>query len=115
MKVSILRLKAPGPVGAQVGHVVEFEGNVPAWAVGKCKPAPDDAEVYVPVEPVKAPEPEFVLPPTVDPVIATAEAQAEDERMALSAAPKRKKKAEEPAPQVDKPAEAQADASSAAG
>lgn len=45
MKVTITTLKAPWPEGAKVGDVVAFEGSVPAWAAGKCKPATDDAEV----------------------------------------------------------------------
>lgn len=44
MKVTITHLKAPWPAGAGVGSVVEFDA-VPAWAVGKCTPAADDAEV----------------------------------------------------------------------
>lgn len=46
MKAAITHMKAPWPAGATVGSVVEFEGEeVPAWAVGKCAPAGDDAEV----------------------------------------------------------------------
>lgn len=44
MKLTITHLKAPWPEGAKVGDVVEL-ADVPAWAVGKCKPADDDAEV----------------------------------------------------------------------
>jgi hypothetical protein len=45
MKVKITSVKAPWPSGAQVGDVVEFEGDkAPAWAAGKFTPAPDDAE-----------------------------------------------------------------------
>lgn len=44
MKLTITHLKAPWPEGAKVGDVVEFAG-LPAWAVGKCKPADDEAEV----------------------------------------------------------------------
>lgn len=43
-KVTITHMKAPWPEGAKVGDVVAFEGAVPAWAAGKCAPAPDDAE-----------------------------------------------------------------------
>jgi len=46
MKFTITHMKAPWPAGASVGSVVEFEGDAaPAWAVGKCEPAADDAEV----------------------------------------------------------------------
>jgi len=46
MKVTITHLKAPWPVGAGVGDVVELEAaDIPEWAVGKCKRADDDAEV----------------------------------------------------------------------
>jgi hypothetical protein len=44
MKLTITKLKAAWPSGAKVGDVVELP-EVPAWAVGKCEPAPDDAEV----------------------------------------------------------------------
>ncbi len=45
MKARITQLKAPWPSGAVVGHIVHFEaGSVPAWAVGKCEPAGDDAQ-----------------------------------------------------------------------
>lgn len=43
-KVTITHMKAPWPEGAKVGDVVAFDGEVPAWAVGKCTPASDDAE-----------------------------------------------------------------------
>lgn len=46
MKITITHLKAPWPEGAKVGDVVEFAGDkVPDWAVGKCKPAAEDAGV----------------------------------------------------------------------
>ena len=46
MKLRITFLKAPWPQGAAVGDVVEIDGDkVPAWALGKCVPAEDDAEV----------------------------------------------------------------------
>ncbi len=46
MKVTVTHLKAPWPVGTAPGHVVDFAGldAIPAWAVGKCVPAADDAE-----------------------------------------------------------------------
>lgn len=45
MKARITHLKAPWPLGAEVGHVVLFEaGAVPAWAAGKCVPTEGDEE-----------------------------------------------------------------------
>ena len=46
MKLTITHLKAPWPAGAVVGGVIEL-ASVPAWAVGKCVPAADDASVTV--------------------------------------------------------------------
>lgn len=43
-KHTITHLKAPWPLGAKVGDVIEL-AHVPAWAMGKCSPAGDDAEV----------------------------------------------------------------------
>jgi regulator of protease activity HflC (stomatin/prohibitin superfamily) len=59
VKVTITQLKAPWPIGAQVGDVIELQGfdGMPGWAEGKCKPAADDAEasqVLVRAEPVQA-------------------------------------------------------------
>lgn len=52
MKVTITHLKAPWPAGAKPGDVVELDAaEVPGWAVGKCTPAADDAEVTAKVEP----------------------------------------------------------------
>lgn len=44
MKLTITQLKAPWPNGAKVGDVIEL-AEQPAWAVGKCSIADDDAEV----------------------------------------------------------------------
>lgn len=44
MKVTITHLKAPWPAGAGVGDVVDVGDNLPGCFVGKCTPAPDDAE-----------------------------------------------------------------------
>jgi hypothetical protein len=46
MKVKVTHLKAPWPAGTVPGHVVELScvDSLPAWAVGKCVPAEDDAE-----------------------------------------------------------------------
>lgn len=46
MRVQITHLKAPWPRGAVVGDVIEL-ATVPGWAVGKCAPASDDAEVTI--------------------------------------------------------------------
>ena len=54
MRVKITHLKAPWPCGAVVGDVIELP-VVPAWAKGKCVPAPEGAE------------PTVVFPPTVEP------------------------------------------------
>lgn len=60
MKVTITTLKAPWPEGAKVGDVVRFPGDhAPAWAVGKFKPAAQDAEVnhkYAPPEIKEVPD-----------------------------------------------------------
>jgi len=44
MKARITHLKAPWPLGAKVGDVVEFE-TAPAWSVGKFDPVGDDEAV----------------------------------------------------------------------
>jgi hypothetical protein len=45
IKVEVTHLKAPWPAGAIVGSVVLLAvASLPAWAVGKCKPVPDDDE-----------------------------------------------------------------------
>lgn len=54
MKVTITHLKAPWPVGAKPGDVVELAGSaIPGWAAGKCTPAPDDAKATVKFEAAK--------------------------------------------------------------
>lgn len=50
MKVTVTHLKAAWPFGAKVGDVLELD-SVPAWAVGKCVPAADDAEPTVFADP----------------------------------------------------------------
>jgi len=50
MKVQITHLKAPWPHGGKVGDIVEVgsgQVGIPAWALGKCQPMPDDAKVTV--------------------------------------------------------------------
>lgn len=44
MKARITHLKAPWPLGARVGDVVEFDSK-PAWAVGKFEQVGDDEPV----------------------------------------------------------------------
>lgn len=44
MKARITHLKAPWPLGARVGDVVEF-AQVPAWAAGKVQEVGDDEAV----------------------------------------------------------------------
>jgi len=61
MKVTLTAMKAPWPAGARVGDVVELEGLrlLPAWAVGKCSPADDDAtatHAWTPLAPPAEPE-----------------------------------------------------------
>jgi len=70
MKLTITHLKAPWPAGAVVGGVIEL-ANVPAWAVGKCVPAADDAEVTVGVKPATA---EAESEPSIDDLRAQAAA-----------------------------------------
>lgn len=41
MRYVITHLKAPWPLGAVVGDVLEL-ATVPVWAVGKCKPVEDE-------------------------------------------------------------------------
>jgi hypothetical protein len=68
MKVLVTFLAAPWPAGTVPGHVVEFPGSsvVPAWAVGKCELAADDAEavsVWEPAAPVVAQSSPLVVNP----------------------------------------------------
>ena len=70
MKLTITHLKAPWPAGAVVGGVIEL-ASVPAWAVGKCVPAADDAAVTVGVKPATA---EAESEPSIDDLRAQAAA-----------------------------------------
>ena len=70
MKLTITHLKAPWPQGAVVGGVIEL-ASVPAWAVGKCVPAADDAEVTVGAKPAAA---EAESEPSIDDLRAQAAA-----------------------------------------
>jgi hypothetical protein len=55
MRYEVTHLKAPWPDGVAVGDVVELD-PVPAWALGKCKPAVDLVANVRPGEPESAPE-----------------------------------------------------------
>lgn len=46
MRIQITHLKAPWPVGAVVGDVLDLPA-VPVWAVGKCKQVEDDVELTI--------------------------------------------------------------------
>ena len=46
MKVQITHLKAPWPIGAVVGDVLDLP-SVPVWAAGKCKQVEDDVELTI--------------------------------------------------------------------
>ena len=56
MRIQITHLKAPWPLGAVVGDVLDLPA-VPAWAVGKCSVLPDEVFVVNPAEPAEADEP----------------------------------------------------------
>ncbi len=94
MKVTVTHLKAPWPAGTEPGHVVEFPGldAVPAWAVGKCAPAADDAEAVSSWSAPALAAPELVVNPAAGDgeaeaaaALAQAEADAAAERPALEA------------------------------
>lgn len=46
MRIQITHLKAPWPLGAMVGDVLDLP-VVPVWAVGKCKQVEDDTELTI--------------------------------------------------------------------
>lgn len=80
MKVAVTHLKAPWPAGAVVGSVVETPGDaIPAWALGKCTKAADDAEVTHTWEPPA---------PPAEPQAAPTDAEALAQAQALLAAEK---------------------------
>lgn len=66
MKLTITHLKAPWPLGAVVGDVVELP-SVPSWAAGKCVPAAEDAEVTV-FAASPATEPESSIVTNIEPI-----------------------------------------------
>lgn len=54
MRVQITHLKAPWPLGAVVGDVLDLP-EIPAWAAGKCKCVGDDVDVTVAMDDVSEP------------------------------------------------------------
>ena len=46
MKLQITHLKAPWPLGAVVGDVLDLP-SIPVWAAGKCKQVEDDVELTI--------------------------------------------------------------------
>ena len=55
MRVEVTHLKAAWPEGTRVGDVVDLDGDkLPAWAVGKCKPADPAPAKPAETAPVKA-------------------------------------------------------------
>ncbi|MBP9148700.1 MAG: hypothetical protein KBG00_07945 [Rhodoferax sp.] len=46
MRLQITHLKAPWPLGAVVGDVLDLP-SIPAWAVGKCAQVGDDVELTI--------------------------------------------------------------------
>jgi hypothetical protein len=81
MKCVITFLKAPWPLGARVGDVIELD-HVPAWAVGKCSPAADDAEVTVSLAPALV----VNVPPVVEVVTEGEQVSAEEVAEAVAEA-----------------------------
>jgi hypothetical protein len=55
MLLTITHLKAPWPAGAVVGDVIDLPG-VPHWALGKCIPAPNAAQVTIRLNPAEQAE-----------------------------------------------------------
>lgn len=56
MKVKVTNAKAPWPQGVELGSIVSFKGDAPAWATGKFEAAPDSAKAdftYQPPEVVQ--------------------------------------------------------------
>lgn len=51
MKVKVTNVKAPWPEGAEIGSIVSFKGDAPAWATGKFAAAPDSAKADFNYEP----------------------------------------------------------------
>lgn len=78
MKVQITHMKAPWPSGAVVGDVLELD-EVPAWAVGKCKPAAG-SDVTIQADQVQA---VAVDTDEASESIAEAEQQAAQEKAAI--------------------------------
>ena len=73
-KYAITHLKAPWPSGAKVGDVIEFD-HVPSWALGKCEPAAEDADVFAPADQVDEP----LIVANIEPVVAQEVAESATE------------------------------------
>lgn len=77
MRYVITHLKAPWPLGAVVGDVLELE-TVPVWAVGKCKPTDEALTMPVESSAVTSDEAQALA------AIQSADAQAKEEIAALA-------------------------------
>jgi hypothetical protein len=77
MKVTVTHLKAPWPADTVPGHVVEFVNMeaIPAWALGKCTPADDEAEAASVWTPAAA-EPALIVNPASADASATRKSKA---------------------------------------
>lgn len=88
MRLQITHLKAPWPLGAVVGDVLELP-EVPAWALGKCEPVGDDVELTIVPLPVLDDEAKIAA------ALAEAEKQHAEELEAVAKAEADKKAAAE--------------------
>jgi hypothetical protein len=92
---TITHLKAPWPLGALVGDVIDLP-SVPVWAVGKCTPADADAVATVALDvAIAAPGVTVVSDIAADDssgaaALAEAEAQAIEERAEITKTSKKK-------------------------
>lgn len=91
----ITHLKAPWPHGAVVGDVLDLE-EVPAWALGKCKPAEEGAEASL-IDATSDSGPAFISNTSASEeskaatALAEAEAQAAQEKSAIEGKGKKHK------------------------
>lgn len=87
IKVRVTHLLAPWPAGAVVGSIVAImAAALPAWALGKCEPAPEGAEPEFAWEPAPVADPiEYELP--APRAAAAADQAAIDAAVAKAAAP----------------------------
>lgn len=84
MKVTVTHLKAPWPQGCAPGDVVELAADhIPAWAVGKCVPAADDAPATHSLVPQLVVNPE--QPASTGEAAGDIEAQAAQEKASIEA------------------------------